>query len=497
MTLRNKVARGSFLVLAGQIISYGCSLVRNMILARLLTKGDFGACAALGMMLGLFELTGKMGISRLVVQDSEGDSPQFLASIHAVQVAIGLLSGIIMAAGAPFLAKLFKFERPLWLLMILGFVALLDGIQHMDVKRYERNLSFGPSTAVEAISQLLVTAAAWPLAMWIPDFRVFLVIMVVKSAISCLVTHLLAERPYRLGWDKEVIRRAVAFGWPLLLTGFLIFGIFQGDQFIVATFYSLEDLAPYGAAASLVMVPGFIMGNVFSSVGLPLMSRVKEEKSLFQYRYRIFMGLFVLTTTLTTGVMIIGAEGIMKLVYGPKYIGSGVLLAWLAASNAFRNLRMAPSLAALSRADSKNPLFSNIGRSVALFPALAMALSGKPIWTIAACGLVGEFFAGWVSFRRLEKRDGIPFKENIRWAGVLLLIVAGSGMGFFVFGQAWSILESIFAGILGSLMAGLVIIFSMQELRTQVFSILLRILSEREIMGRLKGVLGWGHPGKP
>lgn len=469
-----RVVRGSLVVLAGQIISYGCSLGRNMILARLLTRADFGACAALGMMLGLFELTGKMGISRLLVQDKEGDTPGFVSSVHSVQAAVGLVSAIVMAAGSPLLAKLFKFEGPLWLLMTLGLVALLNGLQHMDVKRCERDLRFGPSMAVEAISQVLVTAAAWPLAKWLPDFRVFLVITLAKSALSCLATHVLAERPYRLRWDVEIISRAAAFGWPLVLTGFLMFGIFQGDQFIVATFYSLEDLAPYGAAASLVMVPGFLIGNVVGSVALPMLSQVQGDNGSFRNRYKALMATFTLASAMASGLMIIGSEAIMRLVYGPKYSGSGVLLAWLAASSAFRNLRIAPATAALSRADSRNSLVSNMGRSVALLPALAVALGGKPIWTIAACGMVGEFFACWVSFRRLEKRDGLPLWESLKWALALSAILAGSGLFFYLWGRALPLNTGLLAALGGSLLAGTVLLWGSKELRKHGSLLLLR-----------------------
>ena len=465
MTLASKIVGGSFLTISGNGASYLCSFVRNMILARVLSKADFGAAATLWMILGLFEFTAKMGIGRFVVQDPEGDKPSFIATMHAFQALIGAASSLIILGITPFAAKLFDLTGPVWVLMLLGVIPIFRGLQHLGIRKFERHLRFGPSTTVEVVPQVIITLIAYPVAMWIPDFRAVLVLTIIQAGVACLLSHLLANEPYRWGWRREYFARMLHFGWPLLLTGFLMFGVFQGDQLIVASFYTLADLGPYAAASTLAMVPGMLFGGVVNTVGLPLLSQVQSEVGTFKKRYRHMMELVALFSALSAVCMILGSELFMVLVYGHKYSGSGFILAWLAAAHAFRNLRIAPALAALARGDSQNSLYSNIGRVMGLAPALAAALAGWPLWAVAASGLFGEAIACWVSFRRLEKRDKIPISESLRVLAVLVVIVATSGFFWWTVVQELGFVLMALVTILGTVIAGALVILKSKELR--------------------------------
>ena len=77
-SVRVRAAKGSLWVGAGNVLVYAASFARNMILARLLSKADFGIAATFGLVLTLMEFTAKMGIGRFVVQDKEGNDPGFL-----------------------------------------------------------------------------------------------------------------------------------------------------------------------------------------------------------------------------------------------------------------------------------------------------------------------------------------------------------------------------------------------------------------------------------
>jgi O-antigen/teichoic acid export membrane protein len=290
MSLRKQVLKGTASVALGEGIGYAASFVRNMILARLLSKADFGMAAVFGMVMSLLEFTAKLGVGRYLIRDKEGDDPAFVATGHTVQAVAAAISASCILLLAPMLARWFDIADHAWALMVLAGIVLLRGLQHLDVQRFERHLRFGPSAAVEAIPQVVTTLAAWPLAMWLTNYRAVLVLLVVKAVLSFGLSHWFAEQKYRLTWQPDYGRRMVKFGWPLLLTGFLMFGIMQGDQFLVATFYDLTELAPYAAAVSLVMAPQFVFGRIFNSVAFPLVARVQDNPPMFILRYRQVLG---------------------------------------------------------------------------------------------------------------------------------------------------------------------------------------------------------------
>jgi O-antigen/teichoic acid export membrane protein len=206
-----------------------------------------------------------------------------------------------------------------------------------------------------------------------------------------------------------------------------MFGVLQGDHFLIASFYTMTDLGPYAAAAALAMAPTFFFGRVFSSVMLPVMADVQENTAEFTRRYRQVLAVITLFAMVCALGMMLGAEALMRVIYGPKYAGAGVLLAYLSAANAFRTLRVAPALAAIAKGDSQNQMISNCWRVIALVPALGLAMAHAPLWSIAGCGLVGEAGACWISLRRLRRRDAVPLTSSLIPTGWILAAVTVAG----------------------------------------------------------------------
>lgn len=489
MSLRGKAFKGSVLLTVGGLVDHGGAFVRNMILARMLTKADFGIAATLGLVVTLLEFSAKLGVARFVVQDKEGHQPDFMAAAHLVQFLAGAFGAILMATSAPLLAQLFGVPALRETIMWLALVALFRGLEHMDIRRYERDLRFGPSTLAEAIPQLVITLAAWPLAAWLKDFRAVLTLLIAKTALSSLVSHCLAERPYRWQWRHEYVTRMLRFGWPLLATGFLMVGVVQGDQFLVASFYSMTDLGAYAAASALALAPSFLFGRVFNPLALPLLAKVQDDPPALQRRYRQIVAVVVAFSATSTVGIVIAGETLMRLVYGGKYAGSGIILAWLAGANAYRSLRIAPSLAALARGDSQNQLISNLWRVSSLLPALGLAVMGKPVWMLACCGLLGEALGCWVSFLRLRRRDGVPLSVSLIPTQWLTFLIAGAGLVAWSGTQRWLGFWGLAAGLFGSLLAGAVLARAFPVLRHEVDSAWegFRVGGWREALSRISG----------
>src|ERR1041385_2103276 len=429
MSLRLKSARGSLVLTLGEGVVFASSFIRNVILARLLTKADFGIAATFSMTISLLELSAKMGVARFLVRDRHGNEPECVAAAHLVQFGVALVSAVLMALAAWPLAHLFHIPGHVLGVMSLALIPLFRGCEHMDVRRYERELRYGPSSIVEVVPQILISLAAWPVAKWLGDYRAIMVLLLSKALLSCAASHWLAERPYAWQVHREHMLSMLRFGWPLVLNGFLMFGVFQGEQFLVATFYTMADLAPYAAAATLGLSPAYFLGRVFNPVVLPLLAQAQDDAAVFRRRYRQVVSVMALFAAVSGVGLLVGAEALMRSLYGQKYAGAGIVLACLAAAGSVRIVRTATSLAALAKGDSQNEMWSNGSRLLGLLPALGLALQQHPVWLVAGTGLLGEAVACAVAIFRLRRRDNIPVAASLIPLGwVVASISVATGM---------------------------------------------------------------------
>lgn len=392
------------------------------------------------MTIALLEFVSRMGFGKQVVQAEEGERPQFQAVSHAMQLIVGLISALLVLGGCMPIAMAFKVPELTWAFAALAVIPLLHGIIHLDIARFQRQLRFAPAVLCEVLPQGVATAAAYPLAVWLGDFRAVLWIMLGKEVMGAALSHLLAERRYQLSWQSDICKRILFFGWPLIMTGLVMFASQQGDQLLVGSLFSLSDLGTYSIAFTIATLPFFIFGQVGSSLMLPVLSRQQHDPVEFESHYRRCLQVAVVGALVVLGPLVVMGGDLVRLVYGSKYSGTGILMVLLGTSVALRFFRWAPMVAAMARADTMNSLVCNIARSVSLPVALlVVAFLSRSVAAVAACGLIGEVIAILVSVWMVRKKQGIGYSVHVKPIIFLIGWVTLGAMGYCWIGEGSSV----------------------------------------------------------
>ncbi len=443
MSERGKLFRGSVIITLGRVLGYGLSFGRNLILARILARADYGLAAVFAMAMTLLEISGRMAFGQQIVQSKLGDTPEFQASAHALQFVGGLCSSLLIAALSVPMARLFGVGQAWWAFAILAVVPLCQSVSHLDVSRRQRVFDYMPMVMVDIVPQVLITFAAWPLAVWLKDYRVIVWLMVAKALLGAAMTFAYADRPYRWSWQPEHVGSLFRFGWPLLLTGLVMFGAQQVDQVLVGAVFSLEDLAGYALAFSIVSMPWFILGQAAGSLVLPVFARSQDQPERFRRQYRLCVEAAALAGVLCTLPLILVGEQLVTALYGVRYRGTGVFMTVLGVASALRFLRFASTIASTAQADTLNQLYSNLWRGGSLPLALVVwGLGGKAVG-IAACTIVAEILSAAYSMVRLWSRQGVPLRDNYP-ACTYVAALAFAEAGFALFrGADWGRWEAV------------------------------------------------------
>lgn len=462
MTLRRRLIKGSGVLLAGQVLSQGLSFVRNVIVARLISPGDFGVAATFAITVSLLEMISNLAWDKMLIQDPNGDEEGFQATAQLMMSIRGVLNAALIFLLAWPISGLFKVPEAQWAFHWLALVPLLRGMAHLDCKRFQREMNFRVDVAVESVSQLLAVIAAWPLAAWLRDYSVMLWVVILQSAVLCIGSHLFARRPYRWAWDKRYTKRMLAFGWPLVINGLLMFGIFQGDKLIIGAAYTMAELGVYAAAFSLTMIPTIMIARVFTSLMLPVLSREHDSPDRFRHYYRLCTVVLSAISTTIAIPLVVGGGVLVVRVYGKEYIQASEVIGWLAAMQAVRLLRVSPTLAAMAVGDTKNMMITNIVRVVSLVGALVVAMNGFSLSWIAASGLAGEVAACSAALILLQWKHGLTPTICLGPATLLGcgIGLAGLAVGVGISGENWWVILGVSLSLEVALLVGAMVFFS-------------------------------------
>ena len=404
-TSKRKVARQGALLLSGFAVSQGLSFLRNAIIGHTLSKGDFGIATTITLILQLVETLTDVGSDRLIVQAEDGDKPEFVATAHTVLVARGLIIFATLFALAPFLASFFAVPHAALAFRFAALVPLIKGFMHLDCRRAQRRLDNRPQMQLEVLPQAAGLAMIFPLLALTQNYAAAVWLALFQAVVSVLISHVLAQRPYRLAADKDVLQRQISFGWPILASALPLIAVYQGDRIIIARLGGMESIAAYSAAFMVTMVPGLVAAKVGHALMLPMFSDFIRRGRSLKGRYTFLTEATTLAAALYLAIFLVAGERILPVVFGAHYHSLGAVLGWLAFMWALRMMQAVPGMALMAAGQTQPFLIAGIIRAMALPFALWSALGGAHIAMIAAIGAVAELLSLiYVGFRleRLE-----------------------------------------------------------------------------------------------
>ncbi|MCF6290969.1 MAG: oligosaccharide flippase family protein [Desulfobacterales bacterium] len=417
MSLRTAVLKGARVLVIGQATAQGLVLIRHMIVAQNISTADVGIGIALMSCLTLVEMMSSVRPDALLIQADDGDDPELQASVQTLESLRGLISGTVLFLLASPLA--FWFEKPeaAWAFQTIAILPLLRGVGHLDPKRVQRQLNYTTDLWVAVVPQLLTALVAWPVARWLGDYSAVLLLMFVRAIAATITTHIVATRKYRWSLNREHFRRIVSFGWPLLLTGGLIYLVTQGDRFIIGsryTHYSIAALGLFGLARNTTAASRELVAATANPILLPLFSQTRNDPARLEALYtRSCQGLAVVAAGSCIPFFLMGGR-LMGWIYGEEYHDSANFIGWLAAAQAMNMLCNPPIRASLAMADTRNSLITSLVRGTSLMAMILVAvLEGSLAW-MAIAGLAGEAAGFVASSLRLHKTSGIKPGLSLR-----------------------------------------------------------------------------------
>ena len=428
--LGRRIAGQGALLLSGFALSQALSFLRNAIIAYTLSKGDFGIAATITLALQMLETLSDLGADRLIVQARDGEDPALIAAAHTVLVLRGFLTGAILFVSAGAVARVFGIEHARHAFELAALVPVIKGFVHLDQRRQQRQLRNGASMIVEVVPQLAIVLATWPLLRWWPSFEPVVWLALGQAAVTLIASHAVAERGWRLGFDRRLLARLLAFGWPIWLSAFPLLAVFQADRVIVGSLHGVEALAGYTGAFMVTMVPGLIAAKIGHALMLPVFSEARADRALLLKRFTLASEATAVLAAMYLVVFAVSGGAVLPLAFGPNYTGLADLVTCLALMWTVRMVQTVPGMALMSGGETQPLLVAGIVRTLSLPLALAANALGFGVLGVAATGVLGEIASLVYVVWRAER--SCPGQARIFLSRLLLLFVAGAASAFVI-----------------------------------------------------------------
>ncbi len=324
--LKTRTISSGFVTIAAQGTQFFLNLGSIMILARLLTPQDFGLVAMVATVMGFLRVFGDAGLSTATVQ-REGITHAQVSNLFWMNVAVGGLMSLIVAASAPVIAWFYREPRLVGITLALSITFLLSGsaVQHWAL--LTRQMRFKVMAAIH-LSSILAGALVGVGMAWLKCGHWSLVGSNVSMGVVSLTLVWSAS-----GWRPQIFTRRsgmqplLSFGADLTVGTFICSLARGSDGLLIGRFYGPDSIGLYSRANALLSRPLEQFMSPIQAVFLPALSRLQTQPERYRVAFLRVYEAIALMGFLFTGLLLALAHPLTLVVLGHKWEKAAIIFA--------------------------------------------------------------------------------------------------------------------------------------------------------------------------
>lgn len=257
--------------------SLGLQFAVNLVLARLLTPGDFGYITVLALFMAVSQVLIDGGFATALIQKREPTQTDY-SVVFVWNLVLSLLFYGILFVTAPLIASVEHMPLLTDIIRVFCLSLLLSALAQVQIIRLRKNLAFGMIAAVN----LGAYAAGGALGIWLAMHGAgawsLVWMQVCNSAVAALCFNLFSRWHPGFRFSIASFRRLFGYGGYLLAAT-----IFQEickniQTLLIGWRYSPTQVGLYGQAHKLDQINSYAIPQVLVQVMFPFYSRIQDDR---------------------------------------------------------------------------------------------------------------------------------------------------------------------------------------------------------------------------
>lgn len=318
-TLSQRVVKSGFWVFFLRIFNEGFSLLRLIILARILSPNDFGLMGIALLTMSILETFSETGFQQALIRKRE-DIKSYLDSAWTFLILRGFVLFVILYFIAPYAAVFFNTPEAKPIIRVIGFSILFQAFTNIGITYFKKELEFNKefiyqltgtlADFIVAISAVLILRNVWALVLG----------LLAGNITRCFVSYLIHPYRPRLNFALEKVKELFGFGKWILGSSVLIFLITQGDDILVGKLLGTTALGFYQLAYRISNLPATEITHVISQVTFPAYSKLQDNIPKLREAYLKVLQITAFLSFPIAGLIFVLTPDFTRIFLGEKWM---------------------------------------------------------------------------------------------------------------------------------------------------------------------------------
>ncbi len=320
MNIKNNLEKGisgMLWMLSMTIIVYIIQLVMTFFLARILTPGDYGEMAAIGVLIGFAEIFWMMGVGPAIVQKKNLSKNDILTG-NTLNVIFGFIIFFIINFFAEFLCNIFSISDSK-MLRVFSVIFIMNSLSGVPKSLTQKKCNYKRMALIKLYGIIIYGSFAITFALL--NFNVWSLIIASLAQVTFNTIVYIFFEPIKLTphINKNSAKKLLYFGGGFTIARIFSYIANNGDYFVINKTLGKSLLGSYTKAYQLLMYPVSLIGESLDQVLFPMLSQSQDDKEKLQNIFISGTGLIALVSVPISLVAFICAEPLVYFVLGEQW----------------------------------------------------------------------------------------------------------------------------------------------------------------------------------
>ena len=295
------------------------TLIVSIVLARILTPGDFGTVSLVMVFTTIMQVFVDSGLGTALIQKKDADDLDF-SSVFYFNFAVCLILYAVMFMAAPLIAGFYNDTSLILIIRVISLTIIISGVKGIQQSYVSRNMLF--KRFFFATLGGTIFSAFLGIGMAYAGCGVWSIVaqQLSNTAIDTLILWVTVKwRPKKLfSWKR--LKGLLSYGWKLLISSLLDTVYNNLRNLIIGKIYTSADLAYYNQGDKF---PKVIVTNINTSIDSVLLPSMAGEQD-HRDRVKSMTRRAIKTSTYIMAPLMMGlmfcAEPVVKLLLTDKWL---------------------------------------------------------------------------------------------------------------------------------------------------------------------------------
>lgn len=320
-SLKDKTVRGAGWSFIDSFASQGIAFLVSLVLARLLTPGEYGLIGIITIFIALFNCIVDSGLSQALIRKVDASDVDYNTVFYSnLVLSVGLSSGLFVLS--PAISSFFNQPSLVDLTRVMSVIIVINALAIIQRTILIKGLNFKTQTNISLISSIL--SGMIGIGMALANLGVWALVgqQISRQTISTVLFWVWGKwKPaFIFSWAR--FKEMFNFGWKLLASN-LIDTIWQEVyQIVIGKCYSAEVLGQYTRAKQFSTISSSNLTMVVQRVSFPALSNLQNDKDRLKAAFQKTLKVTMLVSfTLMLG-MAGSAKSMIQVLVGDQWLES-------------------------------------------------------------------------------------------------------------------------------------------------------------------------------